>query len=70
LEAGGFEPHTKNPYPIANEQLTDIHKSCLASSLAFLLQSYPELGNLIDIWPKLPDHIKSAIQALIQTGTV
>lgn len=69
MEAGGFEPHAKNTYPIVNEQLTDSPKNCLAYSLAFLLQSHPELAHLIDIWPKLPDHIKSAIGALIQTCT-
>ena len=69
MEAGGFEPHAENAYPIVSEQLTEIPESCLASSLAFLLQSHPELSVLIDIWPKLPDHIKSAIQALVQTCT-
>jgi hypothetical protein len=69
MEAGGFEPLAQNTYPLVNKELTVHSETCLASSLAVLLQSHPELANLLDIWPKLPDHIKSAIRALIQTCT-
>lgn len=67
LEARGFESQAENTYPLINKELTDTQKTCLAYSLAALLQDHPELANLIDFWPKLPDHVKLAIQTLIQS---
>jgi hypothetical protein len=32
------------------------------------IQSHPELKSIIDQWAILPDHIKAAIMALIQTA--
>jgi hypothetical protein len=34
-----------------------------------ILQKYPELGQVVEVWPKLPDAIKAAIKALISTHT-
>jgi hypothetical protein len=36
--------------------------------LAFLSQKDPDLAIVVENWPNLPEHIKAAIKALIQTN--
>jgi hypothetical protein len=69
MEAGGFETLAENHKAIVNQEFTESNENHLASSLAFSLQNDPGLGAVVDIWPTLPQHIKSAIKALIQTCT-
>ena len=70
----GIEPRTyglkdrclKNVTP-TNKGLTQNSNPVFDTSLAILLQKYPDLQEIISAWPNLPEHIKAAVKALIQT---
>jgi hypothetical protein len=35
--------------------------------LAHVLQKHTDLAKMVAVWPDLPEHIKAAIKALVQT---
>ena len=66
------DPWIHNPVlEIANDiigkELTSQEQTDLSTGLAILLQKHPKLKQIIKVWPQLPEHIKEAINALIQT---
>jgi hypothetical protein len=63
----GIEPHTTKTQGISQHALTQNQSSVLPSSLAFLLQKYPDLAAIVEAWPTLPEHIKAAVMALIKS---
>jgi F0F1-type ATP synthase beta subunit len=64
----GVEPLSDNSKVVDNKTLTKNTNSVLSTSLDNLLQRYPDLADLVRAWPELPEHIKTAIKALIQTN--
>jgi hypothetical protein len=38
----------------------------LASCLALLAEKYPDLAAVVEVWPNLPENIKTAIKALVE----
>ncbi len=43
---------------------SETQKENLAQNLAFLVQKHPDLAEIVQVWPDLPEHIKAAIKAL------
>jgi len=61
------KPLVKNGKGKEKQGVTDSPETCLDSCLAFSLQEYPELGLLAERWPDLPQHIRQAIQSLVNS---
>ena len=61
MSASSISQHTPD------KALTKQAETVLASCLAQIVQEYPELARLLEAWPDLPEHIKAAIKALVQT---
>lgn len=55
----------KNANPLENQALTENPKNDLACCLALLTEKDPDLALVIEAWPKLPEHIKQALQSVI-----
>jgi hypothetical protein len=63
----GFEPLKQKSQAVYNKEVTESNKPVLSTSLDKILQKHSDLAQLIKTWPALPEHIKTAIKALIQT---
>ena len=51
-----------------NKELTKNENPVFDTSLDNLLQKYPDLAAVVKAWPNLPEHIKAAIKALIESA--
>jgi hypothetical protein len=51
-----------------NQALTETGETVLASCLALLTPKYPDLALVVNSWPNLPEHIKAAVKALINSS--
>jgi hypothetical protein len=62
----GFEPLGANQQDAENKALTENTNSVLSTGLDKIVQKYPELEQLINAWPELPEQVKKTIKTLIQ----
>jgi len=65
----GFEPLSGNSKAPVNKQLTKSTNPVLATSLDKTLQKYPELREIVEVWPTLPKQTKSKIKDLVEKHT-
>ena len=61
----------KSSQPLKNKEVKDnlcpISEHKRVQNPVQILQKHPDLEQIIVAWPELPEHIKAAIKALIQT---
>jgi len=66
----GLEPTSSNQQSLDNKELTKNTNPVLATSLDNLVQIYPDLVELVNAWPELPEQVKAAIKALVKTHSL
>ena len=75
IGATGLEPVTTNLQTPENKELTEkpqtgtaqkLPKTC-NSDLKNIVENDTDLEQIVTVWPSLPEHIKSAIKALVNT---
>ena len=64
----GFEPLNENQQSVDNKALTQSENPVLDASLDKILQKHPDLAQVVERWPDLPESIKAEVKALIQEG--
>ena len=62
------KPETKTIKPISGKAHIEQEQTDLSTCLDKTLQKHPELEQIIKLWPELPEHIKAAIKALIESS--
>jgi hypothetical protein len=65
--ASVYGTEAKSPQPPTTKPVTKANCNDLAQNLAHVLQKHTDLAKMVAVWPDLPEHIKAAIKALVQT---
>jgi len=63
-----MNPQPDSPKSLQNQSLTKTEENNLARYLALLLQKYPEIVQIVKVWPDLPEVIRVGILAMIKTA--
>ena len=65
----GFSVRCDNGITSAQDSTSESSQKNLSLYLALLVQKHPDLALIAEAWPNLPEHIRAAIKALVQTHT-
>ena len=68
MEDRGFEPLISPPQSTGPKQDTDKCPEPLAYSLARKTENDRDLARIVDAWPSLPEPIRRAMLALVESG--
>jgi hypothetical protein len=60
------KPGLNNPNYLENKTLTDFRPGNYDASLTNLIQEHPELEEVVERWPALPEHVRQAILCLVK----
>jgi len=63
----GVEPLESKSQSQTNKALTENENSVFATGLDNFVQKYPDLNEVVEAWPDLPEDTRTAIKALIET---
>jgi hypothetical protein len=73
-KVAGSSPAGRVSQAVENTTVTKIDKQSskpknqlLVSGLFSTLKNDPDLAKMVKVWPDLPEHIKAAIKALVQS---
>ena len=66
----GFEPLESNQQDTENKELTENTNPVFVTGLAKIMQEYPELRELVMLWPDLPEDTKTTFKKLIETHSL
>jgi hypothetical protein len=62
------KPESETLNQLNNQALTETGETVLASCLALLAEKDPDLALVVERWPDMPEHIKAAVKALINSS--
>jgi len=68
LASGAKDEKSQPPQKQQLNENANSHSSvCSTFSVQKTIENHPELEQIITAWPQLPEHIKTAVKALIDT---
>jgi len=61
-----YKTGAQNAQGVDTQEVTGRTENSLDTHLAISLQEYPELGQLVERWPDLSEHVRQAILCLLK----
>jgi len=68
LEAAGIEPASKPAQDKVQKRLAGEGQKSFAQTFAREIENYPDLTRIVAAWPELPEAIRRAMLALVESA--